>query len=122
MAHHIMTAQRSIVDPRSPFTFLQQRLRYVDACPERTFVNIAENVPVWPRPFTDEMLHKYDTLTYTPCEGTALLLRAVARREHAANGRSPDPDQILITSGALHGISLVVRLLARPGGIAVVQA
>src|ERR1043165_65536 len=115
MSHHIKAAQRSIVDPSSPFTFLQQRLRYVDACPERTFVNIAENVPVWPRPFTDEALHKDDTLTYSPCEGAAFLLGAVARREHAVNGVSPGPDEILITSGALHGISLVVRMVAGPG-------
>lgn len=122
MAHQIKTAQYSIVDPHSPFTFLQQRLRYADAYPERAFVNIAENVPVWPRPFTDEALRKDDTLTYGPCEGAAFLLRAVARREHAVNGLSPEPDEILITSGALHGISLVVRMVARPGSIALVQA
>ena len=42
MVHYIKTAQCSIVDPRSPFTFLHQRLRYVDvdACPQRTFKDL----------------------------------------------------------------------------------
>lgn len=116
------TAQRSIVDADSPFTFLQQRLRYVDACPGRAFVNVAENVPNWPSPFPQGALLSEDTLTYGPCEGSAFLLREIEARERAVNGISPQPDQILVTNGALHGLSLVIRALAQPGSVAWVQA
>lgn len=117
-----LTAQRSIVDANSPFTFLQQRLRYVDASPGRTFINIAENVPSWPSPLPDAALLAEDSLTYGPCEGSAFLLREIEARERAVNGLSPQPDEILVTNGALHGISLIVRMLARPGSVAWVQA
>ncbi|WP_257453429.1 beta-methylarginine biosynthesis bifunctional aminotransferase [Archangium lipolyticum] len=117
-----LTAQRSIVDADSPFTFLQQRLRYVDACPDRTFINVAENVPCWPSPFPDGVLHAEDTLAYGPCEGSAFLLRAIEARERAVNKISPNPEEILVSNGALHGLSLVIRALAQPGSVALVQA
>lgn len=117
-----LTLQRSIVDADSPFTFLQQRLRYVDAYPDRTFINVAENVPTWPGPFPDGTLSAGDTLAYGPCEGSAFLLKAIGAREHAVNGLAPSPDEILVTNGALHGLSLVIRMLAQPGSVAWVQA
>lgn len=122
MARQHKHAVRSIVDAESGFTFLQQRLRYVDSHPSRAFVNIAENVPVWPTPFVEAALHSDDLLQYGPCEGASHLLQAIARREHAVNHLAPAPDQICVTNGALHGISLVVRDRARPGAVALVQA
>jgi DNA-binding transcriptional MocR family regulator len=50
---------------------------------------------------------------YEPA-GIAALREAVAQR-YTARGASTSADQILITSGALHGLDLLLRLLVGPG-------
>lgn len=111
-----------VLDPRSPFTALQQRLRYVSQFPERDWTNIVENVPRWPRPVPALVPENGCILKYAPCEGSARLVDAVATREQAIHRTSIRGDQIVITNGGMHAISLVVRSTARPGKIALVQA
>jgi DNA-binding transcriptional MocR family regulator len=50
---------------------------------------------------------------YDPA-GLAVLRSAVAAR-YCARGVPTSPEQVLITSGALHGLDLILRLLAGPG-------
>ena len=111
-----------VVDPRSPFTVLQQRLRYVDRFPERDWTNVVENVPCWPQPIATFAPESTDVLKYAPCEGNVPLLDALVGREQERNRLSISRDQLVITNGGMHAISLVVRSLKRAGNIALVQA
>lgn len=58
--------------------------------------------------------HGYDPL------GLPVLRSAIARR-YAARGLATRPEQILVTSGALHGFDLVIRTLLRRGQHAITE-
>lgn len=115
-------AHRRITDPASPFTALQQRLHYMDRFPERTWVNVMENVPRWPTAPSSPVALTPDLLEYAPCEGQGFLLDALMQREERVHGVKVRRDQLLVTNGAMHGVSLVLRALAVPGATALVQA
>lgn len=111
-----------VVDPDSPFTALQQRLHYIDRFPERDWTNVVENVPRWQRPVDASAPETTDILEYAPCEGKTLLLDAVVERERETHRRSIRRDQLVITNGGMHAISLVARSLSCAGRVALVQA
>src|SRR6202011_856867 len=48
-------------------------------------------------------------------------LRSVISSQYTRRGLPTEPDQILITSGALHGWDLLLRALARPGALVVTE-
>ena len=48
-------------------------------------------------------------------------LRSVVASQYTNRGLPTEPDQILITSGALHGWDLLLRALARPGALVVTE-
>jgi 2-aminoadipate transaminase len=62
-----------------------------------------------------------EALSYLPAEGLYAL-----REQLAARGRrygfADDPDEIIVTSGAKQGISLVARTVLEPGDVAVIES
>ncbi|MCR8645951.1 beta-methylarginine biosynthesis bifunctional aminotransferase [Paenibacillus sp. N1-5-1-14] len=111
-----------ITTSNSPFTLLQQRLKYVSLQPERPWNVWVENVPQWEvqPPITQFELPLVSE--YAPCEGYPFLLDAIRNRENGMYGLQLQQDQILVTNGALHGLSLIFRSLYRPHAIALCQA
>ncbi|MEX2046726.1 MAG: PLP-dependent aminotransferase family protein [Chloroflexota bacterium] len=49
-------------------------------------------------------------------------LRALIAAEATARGVPADPEQVIVTAGALQAVDLVCRVLIRPGDVAVVEA
>jgi aspartate aminotransferase len=110
-----------VTTANSPFTLLQQRLKYVSLHPERPWHVWVENVPQWELQhplveFNNELVSEY-----APCGGYDFLLDAICRREEEKYRILTDHEQILITNGALHGLSLIFRTLYRPEAIALCQ-
>jgi aspartate aminotransferase len=112
-----------VVDRNLQLTFLEQRLNYTRAHPEREWITVVENVPVWPNGLpilptigTEPSTH------YESCRGNFELIEALCHRENEVHGIAVQNEQVLITNGALHGLSLVFRLLAAPGAIAFCQS
>ena len=115
---------KQIIDPNSPYTFFQQRCQYIYRHPEREFTSIVENVPLWPTspfdtlaPFTTSSISKY-----APCQGQPDLINAICRRENQQYGISLQHPHILVTNGALYGLSLIFRDLYQLGSVALCQA
>jgi DNA-binding transcriptional MocR family regulator len=65
--------------------------------------------------------HPAQALNYSPVNGDAELRRQIAMRSIAA-GMTIHPDEILITSGAMEGISIALRALTRPGDNVLIQS
>ena len=59
---------------------------------------------------------------YAPTQGLAGPLDAVAGRIEAQQGRRPDEDQLLLTSGAIEALELVCKTFLDPGDLVVVEA
>ncbi|SFJ92575.1 beta-methylarginine biosynthesis bifunctional aminotransferase [Paenibacillus sp. UNC496MF] len=106
----------------SPFTLLQQRLKYVSLDPDQPWKVWVENVPQWDEPIA---LTKIDDSVfiheYAPCEGYPFLLQAIHDREQRMYSVGLEHEQLLVTNGALHGLSLIFRSLYRPNAIALCQ-
>jgi DNA-binding transcriptional MocR family regulator len=64
--------------------------------------------------------HPAAALDYAPPQGLPALRRQIARR-YAQLGAVVDPDEILITAGAMEGISLALRTLTMPGDVVLVE-
>ncbi|HEX3480437.1 MAG TPA: beta-methylarginine biosynthesis bifunctional aminotransferase [Kofleriaceae bacterium] len=109
-----MTFPRIVRDD-VPFTALQQRLLYMSRYPDRDWVNVVENVPVWPMFPVMRPPAPLEADTYGSCWGDPRLVAAIQRRERSVAGRPVADDQIVVTSGALHAISLVLRTAVEPG-------
>jgi len=71
------------------------------------------------RAAADELPRWLDHHGYDPL-GLPQLRRAIAER-FCARGLPTRPEQIMVTSGALHALDLAVRAIARPGQAAVVE-
>ncbi len=65
--------------------------------------------------------HPAQALNYSPVNGDAELRRQIAMRSIAAE-MTIHPDEILITSGAMEGISIALRALTRPGDNVLIQS
>lgn len=61
------------------------------------------------------------SLNYSPVAGDIELRRQIAMRAVGA-GLSISPDDVLVTSGALEGISIALRALTRPGDNVLIQS
>lgn len=108
---------------RGPYSALQQRLLYMARDPERDWIDVIENVPRWPSAFCRLPPSAWaDAGGYGPSAGQDVLRAAVAARESSRHGLGVRPDHVLVSNGAFHGLSLVFRLLARPGARALCQA
>lgn len=74
------------------------------------------------RSFAAAMRHNPSgVLNYSSVNGEAELRRQIAMRSVSA-GLSVHPDDILITSGAMEGISIALRTLTRPGDNVLIQS
>lgn len=98
-----------------PFTALQQRLLYMARDPERDWVNVVENVPVWPAYPALQPATASEVYAYGSCWGDPQLVAAIQRRERGIARLSVADDQIVVSNGALHAISLVLRTAVKPG-------
>lgn len=113
---------RRLTSKESPFTLLQQRLQYIAQHPERNFTSIIENVPQWPTPIQPIESYPHLISEYAPCNGYDYLLTELTKRDRQQYKMDIHQDNILITNGAMHALSLIFRSLYQPGGIALVQA
>jgi beta-methylarginine biosynthesis bifunctional aminotransferase len=100
---------------------LEQRLRRVAGAPHRDWTNILETVPCWPDLPKIPPTAFSDLGGYAPCAGTDGLIARVIRRERRVHGVRLEPEEVLITNGALHGIALTLTSHSKRG-IALCQA
>jgi 2-aminoadipate transaminase len=59
---------------------------------------------------------------YAPTRGLAGLLDALASRLETLQGRRPENDELLITSGAIEALELIAKSFLDPGDLVVVEA
>ena len=59
---------------------------------------------------------------YAPTRGIAGLLDALASRLETLQGRRPEDDELLITSGAIEALELIAKTFLDPGDLVVVEA
>jgi aspartate aminotransferase len=112
-----------VVSPDSPYSPLQQRLLYMERHPHRAWTNIIENVPQWPAAPQLPLTARWDELTaYAPCQGASPLVDALVDRERTRFGLDVGAENVLVTNGGLHGLSLIFRHLQGQGGLALCQA
>ncbi len=114
-AHRVVTAA-------SPLSALAQRLAYMDRFPERSFVNVIDNVPQWPSAEGEPSSSWRHVHNYAPAGGVGDLITAIADVEARKHGGRLAEDQLVVTNGALHALSLVLRRHAKPGAVALCQA
>lgn len=106
----------------SPYTVLQQRLQYIAQHPERSFTYFLENVPQWDSRLHPVQLEERYIRDYAPCNGYDFLIEALLQRDQEKYGLSLQCDNLLVTNGAMHALSLIFRSLHRPGAVALIQA
>ena len=114
----MMTAAR-VTSSDSPFSTLQQRLFYVDERPQEDWQLMLETVPEWPTPPMLPSNATRDLLGYSSCFGDRKLVEIVCDRQARAYGIRSEPENVVITNGAQHGLALVFSSLARPGARAI---
>lgn len=64
----------------------------------------------------------YRGLQYGPEQGTQSLLAFLAERISREQGISVEPANLVIVAGSTHAVDMLTRLLARPGGVVLVEA
>ena len=107
----------------SPFTFLQQRLVFADRDPHRPWTFFIDNVPQWPAKLPPPATFDQQLVTmYGACRGDEALAQAICDREAHMYDLRLTPEQVLITNGALHGLSLLFRCYYQPEARAVCHA
>ena len=112
-----------VVSLDSPYSPLQQRLFYMERDPDREWTNIVENVPRWPAVPPLPLAARWDDLAaYAACQGTGPLVDALVVRERARFSLDASAENVLVTNGGLHGLSLIFRHLHGRGGLALCQA
>jgi aspartate aminotransferase len=110
----------------SPLSFLQQRLRYVAEHPDRDWTILVDNVPTWQgtsRPDITEApaAPLGDPFRYAECEGIPELIEAVVLAARRDQHTSISTDNVLVTNGAMHAISLIAGHCRHRGTRAFVQ-
>lgn len=63
-----------------------------------------------------------NALQYSPTEGLPSVRRAMADMVETSQGRRPDPDHLLVTSGGIEAMQLLSRVLLDPGDLVFVEA
>lgn len=76
------------------------------------FCDYSENVPKWPREIARGAT--MPVTSYAPVGGLQELKRAIADREQDRFGLGLLPENVTITNGAMHALSLIFRLLGGP--------
>jgi 2-aminoadipate transaminase len=61
-------------------------------------------------------------LQYTPCAGLASVREYLRDRQEGSQGRRPEPDELIVTSGGMECIALMCQALIDPGDAIVVEA
>ncbi len=61
-------------------------------------------------------------LQYTPCEGLPSVRDYLADRQEQLQGRRPEADELIVTSGGMECIALACQSLVDPGDTVVVEA
>lgn len=108
-----------IVREDSPLSALQQRLLYIDANPHRTYTNLVENVPMWPSaPLLQPAVGWSEVARYAPAGGTYELIERLGARDRLAYATPLREENLVVTNGALHGLSFIFRAYAQPKGVA----
>lgn len=93
---------------------LQRRLQYAAAHPDKDWIVIAENVPEYPVIVKGQSKGTGLYSAYGLPAGIEELREAIAIREQRTHGeRRIVSDNVIITSGALHGIGLLLRILKK---------
>lgn len=111
-----------VVNKSSSISLLQQRLNYIDQYPEREYTVLLENVPKWPEnTLPSPSISAQMVASYENSQGSSQLRTAVCQREAEHYDLTVMPEQVLITNGAFHGISLITRYLEHSGGVALCQ-
>jgi len=101
-----------VIDQNSRLSYLQQRLNYA----YKHFsdpLNISENVPVWPQDSIFSISHQEESPDifqhYLNSQGSELLINNIKIVERRKYGINIDSANILVSNGALHGLSLILR-------------
>jgi beta-methylarginine biosynthesis bifunctional aminotransferase len=106
----------------SPYTALQQRLKYADRFLTKPATVIVDNVPLWPNNLLEVIAPDAATVAcYGDCSGSADLIKGISTREELTYGQHLAVEKILITNGALHGLSLIFRSIHQLGAVALCQ-
>ncbi|MCI0348627.1 MAG: beta-methylarginine biosynthesis bifunctional aminotransferase [Acidobacteriales bacterium] len=99
-----------IVDHGSPFSALQQRIKYAKSLPAEQVSYFVENVPVWPTGmFPSPTAPGSEMLQYSDCNGSQELIDAICRRDNALYDLNLDTENIAVTNGGMHALSLAFR-------------
>ncbi|MCB0354719.1 MAG: aminotransferase class I/II-fold pyridoxal phosphate-dependent enzyme [Bdellovibrionales bacterium] len=104
----------NVIDPLSPLSFLQQRLTYMEQNPSSQWTNLLDNVPVWPsgvpktESLSSESCRKLRS-HYADCAGDLELREHIATKETEKFEGDLSAENVQITNGALHAISLVLQ-------------
>ncbi|SDO63144.1 beta-methylarginine biosynthesis bifunctional aminotransferase [Paracidovorax cattleyae] len=99
-----------IVRTDSSLSTLQQRLKYARWKLQDQACYFVENVPVWPSTeLPAPTSARDDIFQYADCNGNPGLLDAICMRDNATYGLGLAKENILITNGAMHGLSLAFR-------------
>ena len=114
----------------SPKSTTQAKAIFLNAlADEKEFVSFSSSVPdpaAFPvkefKRILNRLLDKKgrDIFRYSPSEGIYPLREYLADRM-LAKGKIVKPSEVLITNGALQGLSLVLKILVKPGDIVVVE-
>jgi beta-methylarginine biosynthesis bifunctional aminotransferase len=111
----LLRRHHTIVRPDSCLSALQQRLKYARSA-ARPISYFVENVPVWPSSEAPAPVAGSDDIfLYADCNGADVLIDAVCARDNEMYGLSLSTENILITNGGMHALSLVFRQIRRTG-------
>jgi beta-methylarginine biosynthesis bifunctional aminotransferase len=94
---------------------LQRRLQVMERSPDRAWLNLIENVPAWTAPPEVSAALREDIHSYAPANGVARLIDRVVARERERHGVAARAEEVLITNGGLHALSLVFGAAPRRG-------
>ncbi|MBN3855654.1 beta-methylarginine biosynthesis bifunctional aminotransferase [Paraburkholderia sp. Ac-20340] len=103
-----MKKRYRIIDSRNPLSALQQRIKYARTRSDSIY--FVENVPVWPEDsFSAPSASPVDMLEYANSNGTDSLISAICERDNSLYGANIQPQNVLVTNGAMYALSLVFR-------------
>lgn len=107
----------------SEYSILQQRLKYAKTCVDKPVTVFVENVPEWPESLLEVIKPDEATLTsYADSNGSVDLINTICQREEQTYKIQLREENVLITNGALHALSLIFRSIYQPGAIALCHA
>lgn len=98
---------------------LQRRLMVAESQPDKAWLNLAENVPMWPvgeEPEERVAFTGFEPYSYAQSNGISELVAAVAKREMTVSASSLiQPKNIAISAGGMHALGIVFRELVAQG-------